>query len=1086
MRRLLFMMLTMLSVLGVEAQTAFGTGNASSWNIEGSVMKLEIGAAGDLADYVSKDWGTELKNASVNGNVTKVVVTTANGVVLNSSDAGSFYWVGDAGCIITVDFSNAGFADVQPNINFNINNSKVLGNIVVPSAFAAAPSQSGINLSGVNYYGKTSDGINAVINNPDKLAWSDVRTTETQLVLQSDVTSELDLSGSGFTEYNFTNINISANITVPEGSAVSVADESAKAYIKGTDNVIVGSQEGAVLSIIDMQKFTDSEGNPMTLADILDKNTVDENSLEIIGHLTSDDLITLKQIKTRKLDLIKVTVDNDALIAFDEQNDMLVNIILPNDVNNVNEEMFSGCSSLRAAISTNGDYTLLNVYSKVAGSMVETMRMIEAFRDNDGVNATSLRKITLSGVYDIAGIDVGMNGDKYWTVENPKYSGLKGAIDLEYVDLRNAEFNESNYNGEVQDIATVFRSFSNIAKKALEFYFPESMSYNEIPSSCLEGCSCLTYIYVPSNYEYIREKAFYNCSSVMRISTSKATNSSENVTDHGEGTITLSANVKKIENSAFGGIEHITDVYVLATTAPECAGGAFDPTMTCGDHGFKGNTQHPICRENYRGGAGVIALLHYPRACTKEEMMKYKDITRKYTLLDETGATDGLGDIIAWPRHAEFERSWYQAVTETSEGSGRGYLWGAWKEKSDDNKWEVIMNIDEAKNYDIQTTDDYTYDLKYQGWHEFVLAKNFFREVKDEDETPIRDYSKFKENDWYSVCVPYNMTRSQLLNFLGAKAGSKVMIDGKDVNAEEDLYPDVRTLVKVERSKNDGLITFVFSENLTEKKKDVKLDKTGKTYEYVEPEYINDDDPIIIKGGYPYLVKPYLPSDKQLEAGAGNYLVNIPKVGESGIGNYILPQSGQPVAAPYANHMICAVDVDATNAKGETVYAKTVNGDDYYYHFVGTYSYKAHKLPKYSFSVGKNKVNGKHELFRTTLDNRPWGRYTAIIGGRSKAENYNPNISGTIDKSTVDNISLVFECDNDYFDAEIGLEGDAKFAMSFDDEDHGTTAINEIEMPDKDNSNRVYGLDGRCVGSTLKNLPKGIYIKNGKKYIVEK
>lgn len=848
-------------------------------------------------------------------------------------------------------------------------------------------------------------------------------------------------------------------------------------------NIKISEPMGATLSVINMSDFIDADGNPMPLSEILKKNYIDAASLKIKGNLTSDDLVALKQLRTAKLDLREVTTDKDEMISFDERNDALVNIILPNNTENVNENMFSGCSSLRAAISTNTAYSLLNVYSKVAGSMVETMRMIEGFKASSGVNAKTLKRITLSGVYDIAGIDV--NSDIYWTTENPKNSGLKGAINLEYVDLRNAVFEETDYKNEHQDISDIFCSFSSLVKNATEFYFPESEMYYDIPSSCLNGCSSLKYIYLPSNYKYIREKAFYGCSSVTHISTSKATNSSENVTDHGDGTITLSANVKKIENGAFAGIEHVTDVYVLATTAPECAGGAFEPTMACGDHGFKGNTQHPICRDNYHGGAGIIAILHYPRACTKTEMMNYKDITRKYTLLDETGATDGLGDIVAWPRHAEFERSWYQAVTETEEGSGRGFLWGAWKEKSEDNTFEVIMNLDEAKKAGPVLTDEaYTYDLKYQGWHEFVLAKNFFREIEDENETPVHDYSKFKENDWYSFCVPYNLTRSQLLEFLGAKAGSEVKIDGKTLTVEEDFYPDVRTLVKVERSKNEGIITFVFSEDLTEMQKDVELSANGEIYKYVEPEMVGDD-PIIIKGGYPYLIKPYLPAERQLES-AGEYLVSIPKVGESGIGHYIIPQSGKPVAAPFANHMIRAIDKDATEMKGETVYSETVTGEPYYYHFVGTYSYKAHTLPKYSFSIGKNKNSGKHELFRTTLDGRPWGRYTAIIGGRSKADNNNPNITGTIDKYTIDNISLVFECDNDYFDAEIGLDGNAKFLMSFDDKGNGTTGISEVLPAYTERAGRVYGIDGRYVGSSLDNLPKGIYVKNGKKYVVER
>ena len=43
------------------------------------------------------------------------------------------------------------------------------------------------------------------------------------------------------------------------------------------------------------------------------------------------------------------------------------------------------------------------------------------------------------------------------------------------------------------------------------------------------------------------------------------------------------------------------------------------------------------------------------------------------------------------------------------------------------------------------------------------------------------------------------------------------------------------------------------------------------------------------------------------------------------------------------------------------------------------------------------------------------------------------------------------------------------------------TIDNKTEMGRYDN--RIYLLDGRYVGTTDANLPKGIYIRNGKKYI---
>ena len=46
-----------------------------------------------------------------------------------------------------------------------------------------------------------------------------------------------------------------------------------------------------------------------------------------------------------------------------------------------------------------------------------------------------------------------------------------------------------------------------------------------------------------------------------------------------------------------------------------------------------------------------------------------------------------------------------------------------------------------------------------------------------------------------------------------------------------------------------------------------------------------------------------------------------------------------------------------------------------------------------------------------------------------------------------------------------------------------TTSINKVDYKPIINEN-VYNLSGQCVGNSLEGLPKGIYIKGGKKFIV--
>ena len=67
------------------------------------------------------------------------------------------------------------------------------------------------------------------------------------------------------------------------------------------------------------------------------------------------------------------------------------------------------------------------------------------------------------------------------------------------------------------------------------------------------------------------------------------------------------------------------------------------------------------------------------------------------------------------------------------------------------------------------------------------------------------------------------MTKSQLLQALGVKAGNKVKkLNGTDYEVtSEDVYPDVRTLVKVQRSLNSSKVIFKLSNKLLDDNGDV-------------------------------------------------------------------------------------------------------------------------------------------------------------------------------------------------------------------------------------------------------------------------
>jgi len=636
------------------------------------------------------------------------------------------------------------------------------------------------------------------------------------------------------------------------------------------------------------------------------------------------------------------------------------------------------------------------------------------------------------------------------------YSSIFGSFKT--ADFTNAIF---------PNVADMTFSAAGRFNKVTEIKLPTSQEMTEIPNNCLNMFEHVTELCIPANYKIIGEGAFYQMTGLTKMTTtpSGAEGQTGNVVDRGTGTIVLPYYLEKIKKNAFWGINKMYDIYVLAEKTPKCEKDAFPSTMCFGNNGF--HNVHPVQRINYKNGDNVIGMLHYPRACkgTVYETY-YTDITREYTLLDETGATNGYGQLISWPTHDQFRKAYEQA--------GNGVLWD----------------------------DKTTYDTDYAGWHQFTLAESYYR--KRALETAVRDYSRFKENDWYTICVPYNITRSTLTQILGAKKDEQVTYKNADgttvtttVKDEDGLCPDVRTLVQVKRKSSKNLVTFVFSENLATKEvngtkgADVKLSEDGKTYEYVTPEMVTDDndkeDPIIIKGGYPYIIKPYLSEDRRKKLEEEGFLVEIPKnIGTNPFGYTVTGLTRDvATAAPYPNHKVHAIDEDnTTETETKYVYEGGNENTPYFYHFIGTYSYKKDNyMPQYSFFLGKsNKGNETHKFYRVTQANkRNWARYSAIMAGRSEG---NINISDDADK---ENITLNFTCDDDYFGADSGdTPVAAMVAMSFGgDEGDGTTGIAEINRDNRITNNNVYSLSGKCMGKSTNNLPKGIYIMNGKKFVVK-
>ena len=154
----------------------------------------------------------------------------------------------------------------------------------------------------------------------------------------------------------------------------------------------------------------------------------------------------------------------------------------------------------------------------------------------------------------------------------------------------------------------------------------------------------------------------------------------------------------------------------------------------------------------------------------------------------------------------------------------------------------------------------------YRGWHQFVLVAN-----ATNSEIPFETLKSFiTDNDWWTICVPYDLTYNDMVYLFGDKAHNKI--------------PYLSKLLYVVRDVQNTHITLMFSKNLMVYKEQFLTENgtvtgyeqfpdptTGKTSGRVHG-YIDESeegkwraeeierDPVILHAGVPYMIRPEIPS----------------------------------------------------------------------------------------------------------------------------------------------------------------------------------------------------------------------------------
>ena len=599
----------------------------------------------------------------------------------------------------------------------------------------------------------------------------------------------------------------------------------------------------------------------------------------------------------------------------------------------------------------------------------------------------------------------------------------------------------------------------------------------------------LTSISFPENLDKIDDGAFYGLNITNLVFNEKLRfigNSAFALpSEQTETVLMIPASVKYIGPFAFN-FRQYQDVYFQGTKAPLMPvgkaifhsnwgeGTAFSAHTLMGNSGFdpsSGNLRDDAKgegfanRENYKNGRVYFCIMHYPSSTSDEDAKDFTDTSRTYETCPEDGTWDYANTPLAVGKEGadpEFKTGMSNAPyigTKVDYGYqdtylGRQYIWPSQSQwvrsyivNSYGYNWDGVTkyrsNLTEEDYATLkeagfvvgtgegQYTEDELCKIAHMGTRRFVLVNG------DSKSTPEYKIT-MKPGQWWTLCVPFNMTKKQVLDTFGADTQlclfNKVTRD-LGVNGKNKIVLYFTQDVLKHSTKNaDG----------TKMK-----DANGMWSADIATAQDNvADDDVVLWAHESYMIKPYN--------------------GE---------QSDQDPAFVVKNYEAVEGNPLPTVVQSTTTVQSRQASETKEYRFVGNYlgneNARATKvtIPQYSYVYANTKSDPVYKFRFYTGNTSTWKPNKSLVqtndrnGGR---DDYN-NFFG-IDKSTP-------------------LPAGSKQASVFGGENFDeTTGIEDVTIvAGTDTLTPVFNLEGKMVSSNgdAAGLPAGIYVKNGQKFMVK-
>lgn len=846
---------------------------------------------------------------------------------------------------------------------------------------------------------------------------------------------------------------------------------------------------------------------------------------EYHGELNADDIGFLENVKNDRLNLANATYPDDKenekrLHQF--SNDNIEYLAWPDFGTEPTEplynDLFANCKNLKAVGQYVSAKTKLNVNTKKEGAVRYITEMLSDLTDKN----TKIKYAKISGTLKAEDIfasgnnaKIDADGHAYFTPEVDEYAysqtrtmgaakvdgetltdGALNNVNLVALDLSDATFSH------IEDMT--LSALNILGSTAKEVKIPTDASVTELPADFLNISGCtIDNICIPGNIKKIHARAFQSCNlkyiwttgtdesikydngAMYKLSNGTLSETYEENATLAYGTYTFSPNLEFIGSYAFSGSTNVHDVYMLGNKAPVCLVNAFSTVSYVANNSYA-DFVGAVNREVYRNSDyAFMTVLHFPSTCTDDQAKLYTDITREYSLASDE--TDDKGKTKYYPTQAEWNRSFVQGTT--------GYLWNAYCAKRNgltgkaqafyessnstnginisyvtsrsQTEYQTESNELYGKNdyanksksvfYDTDVTnteasesleyDKTLYANDYRGWHQFVLTSYTSTGTVP---TYSKDFSDFSDNEWWTICEPFPLTADELKKVFGDEV-------------------KLVKLISVTRDVANQKITLNFGKNLV----------SG------ENAYVNRDG-YTLEAGVPYLIKPALKEDWTVDSRLLTY-----EQSADGASRFA-PKTADELQTILKDgkYTVDAIVINNTGENKEPTQTREDGKEKHTnlnYTMLGTFY--LHYLPKYCYFLGWDNKNSCVTFYWKGNDANPaelsWNPYTAVIVPNFIDQDfYVPN--GTFETVHYNYNDNCIGMTDDYNGTKPSKRMSLEFFL---EEDNGTvTGIDAIRSNSQDLYNDdIYNISGQLVRrkGDMSNLTKGLYIVNGKKYIVK-